>query len=71
VIFRHLELSAFGDLFWREAAGLSSDIALSLGASLQGEAGLWGLIPLRAMLSAGYDLEKGRAFVSLNLGRLF
>ena len=71
VIFRRLELSAFGDLFWREAAGLSSDIALSLGASLQGEAGLWGLIPLRAMLSAGYDLAEGRAFVSLNLGRLF
>jgi hypothetical protein len=64
------QLSAFGDLFWREAAGLSSDIAFP-GASLQGEAGLWGLIPLRAMLSAGYDLAKGRAFVSLNLGRVF
>jgi predicted acylesterase/phospholipase RssA len=71
VIFRDLELSAFGDLFWEEAADLSADLALSLGVSLQGEAGLWGLLPLRAMLSAGYDMGKRRAFVSLNLGRPF
>ena len=69
VIFRELELSAFADLLWEEAVDLSGDVAPSLGVSLRGEAALWGLIPLRAMLSAGYDLREGRAFVTLNLGQ--
>ncbi len=71
VIFRKLELSAFCDLFWEEAVALSDRIVPSLGISLQGEAALWGLLPLQAMLSAGFDLGEGRAFVSLNLGRPF
>ncbi len=71
VIFRELELSAFADLLWEEAVDLSGDVAPSLGVSLRGEAALWGLIPLQAMLSAGYDLREGRAFVTLNLGQPF
>jgi NTE family protein len=69
VIFRELELSAFCDLLWEEPTLLSDRVAPSLGMSLQGEAALWGLLPLRAMLSAGFDLRAERAFVSLNLGR--
>jgi hypothetical protein len=71
VIFRELELSAFGDLLWEEAASLSGELAPSLGISLRAEAALWGLLPLRAMLSAGYDLRAGEVFVSLNLGYPF
>jgi NTE family protein len=71
VIFKNLELSAFCDLFWAEAAELSGRVTPAVGASLQGDAALWGLIPLQAMLSAGYDLGSERAFFTLNLGKPF
>jgi NTE family protein len=71
VIFRELELSAFVDLLWEEAIALSDRVDPSLGLSLKAEAALWGLLPLRAMLSAGFDLRAERAFVSLNLGYPF
>jgi hypothetical protein len=67
VIFRNLELSAFCDLFLGDA--LSGGAAPAIGASLQGDAALWGLIPLQGMLSAGYDLRARRAFGYFNLGR--
>jgi len=69
ILLKNLELSLFGDVLWEEATSLSRRLDPAFGVSLQGEAALWGLIPLQAMLSAGYDLQAERAFFSLNLGK--
>jgi NTE family protein len=68
VIFRKLELAAFCDVLWDEAARLSGSLHPSVGASLRGDAALGGLLPLSAMLSVGYDLDSEHLVVTLNLG---
>ena len=65
------ELSAFCDLFLPEAAILSRKIQPSFGASLTGQVAPMGLIPLNAVLSAGYDLGVQRPFLIFNLGSVY
>ena len=71
LLLKGFELSAFCDLFLPEAATLSRKIQPSFGASLTGQVAPMGLIPLNAVLSAGYDLEEQRPFLIFNLGSVY
>ena len=71
LLLKGFELSAFCDLFLPEAATLSRKIQPSFGASLTGQVAPMGLIPLNAVLSAGYDLEVQRPFLIFNLGSVY
>lgn len=71
VILKEIELAAFCDLFWAEAASLSRKLDPSVGLSLKADAAFLGLLPLTAVLSGGYDLDAERAFFTLNLGAVY
>ena len=71
LLLKGFELSAFCDLFLPEAATLSQKIEPSFGASLTGQVAPMGLIPLTAVLSAGYDLGVQKPFLIFNLGSVY
>ena len=71
LLLKGFELSAFCDLYLPEAATLSQKIEPSFGASLRGQVAPMGLIPLTAVLSAGYDLGVQRPFLIFNLGSVY
>jgi len=71
LLLKGFELSAFCDLFLPEAVTLSRKIQPSFGATLIGQIAPMGLIPLTAVLSAGYDLEVQRPFLIFNLGSVY
>ncbi len=67
-IIRSFQLSLFCDALWEEAARHSRRLHPSVGASLQAEAALGGLLPTTVMLSLGYDLDQEDVVFTVNLG---